>query len=167
MATLGTEFNTESGDQFDRILGALAEVGAPSVVAIGRDLNPDRFGPQPSHVRVAQYVNLESLIPRARVVLHHGGSGLFMRSVLGGAPQIVFPMGADQPFTADRIQELGVGSVLDAQTASSSVISERLANLQDDPDTRARVSVLRTETLTLPDPSKVVRRVEAIATAAR
>jgi hypothetical protein len=35
VATLGTEFNTESGDLFNRILAALAELDAPSVVAVG------------------------------------------------------------------------------------------------------------------------------------
>lgn len=162
VATLGTEFNTESGDLFDRILGALAEVDAPCVVAVGRDLDPARFGPQPSHVRVERYVDLASLIPRASVVLHHGGSGLFMRSVLGGAPQILFPMGADQPFNADRVQHLGVGNVLDSQTADSIVIRERAAALRDDAKMRDRVKALRTEALALPDPTALVRKVEAL-----
>ena len=167
VATLGTEFNTESGDLFHRILGALAEVDAPCVVAVGRDLDPARFGPQPSHVRVEQYVDLEALVPRASLVLHHGGSGLFMRSVLGGAPQILFPMGADQPFTADRVQHLGVGCVLDSQTADSTVIRERVAALRDDAKMRDRVKALRTETLALPDPTDVARKVETLVASAR
>lgn len=36
VATLGTEFNTESGDLFDRILSALAIVRTPATVAIGQ-----------------------------------------------------------------------------------------------------------------------------------
>lgn len=162
VATLGTEFNTESGDLFDRILDALAEIDAPSVVAVGRDIDPARFGPRPSQVRVEQYVDLGELIPRASVVLHHGGSGLFMSSVLGGAPQILFPMGADQPFTADQVQRLGVGMVLDPQTAASDVIREKVTAVTADTAMRDRIMALRIETLALPDPSELVKRVESL-----
>jgi hypothetical protein len=167
VATLGTEFNTESGDLFNRILAALAELDAPSVVAVGRNLDPARFGLQPSHVQVEQYVDFEALIPRASVVLHHGGSGLFMRSVLGGAAQIVFPMGADQPFTSDRVEHLHVGSVLDSRAADSNTIRDATLALLDDTHTRNRVSALRSEVLALPAPIDAIRQVESLAGIAR
>lgn len=162
VATLGTEFNTESGDLFDRILAALAEMDAPSVVAVGRDLDPARFGPQPPHVRVERYVDLAEAIGRADVVLHHGGSGLFLECVLGGAPQVLLPMGADQPFTADRVRALGLGTVLDAVSATSAQLREALEAARADADTRARVAALRAETLRLPPPAAAVRAVEAL-----
>lgn len=162
VATLGTEFNTESGDLFDRILAAIGGVDFPAVVAVGRDLDPARFGIQPPHVRVEQYVDLGALVPRASVVLHHGGSGLFLQSVLGGAPQIVFPMGADQPFTAERVQQLGVGRVLDPLTAPTSAIRDAIAEIRADAATRNRVLDLRAETLTLPKPSAVIHHLEAL-----
>lgn len=162
VATLGTEFNTESGDLFDRILAAIGALDAPAVVAVGRDLDPARFGPQPSHVRVEQYVDLSALIPRASVVLHHGGSGLFLQSVLGGAPQLLFPMGADQPFTARRVEQLGVGRVLDPLTALPSTIGDAIAELRVDAATRNRVLELRAETLNLPEPSAVVHHLDTL-----
>ncbi|GAA1057426.1 hypothetical protein GCM10017608_16060 [Agromyces luteolus] len=162
VVTLGTEFNTESGDLFDRILAAIAELSFPAVVAVGRDLDPARFGPQSSHVRVEQYVDLGALVPHASVVLHHGGSGLFLQSVLGGAPQIVFPMGADQPFTAKRVQQLGVGLVLDPITAPPVDILNAIAELHSDADTRTRVLDLRAETLALPEPSAVIPYLDAL-----
>lgn len=76
-------------------------------------------------------------------------------------------MGADQPFTADRVQHLGVGCVLDSQTADSTVIRERVAALRDDAKMRDRVKALRTETLALPDPTAVVRKVETLVASAR
>jgi UDP:flavonoid glycosyltransferase YjiC (YdhE family) len=159
VATLGTEFNTESGDLFDRILTALAMIDAPATVAVGRDLDPARFGVQPAHVHVAQYVDFDIVIPHARAVLHHGGSGLFLRSVLGGAPQVVFPMGADQPFTADRVRRMGLGRVLDPITATPEAIVEAVAGLETDEHTRRQVSVLRSSTLALPEPRAVVERI--------
>lgn len=162
VATLGTEFNTESGDLFHRILAAIGELDFPAVVAVGRDLDPARFGPQPPHVRVEEYVDLGALVPRASVVLHHGGSGLFLQAVLGGAPQIVIPMGADQPFTAERVQQLGVGLVLDALTAPPVAIRDAIAEMHADAETRRRVLDLRAETLELPEPSAVIPRIDAL-----
>lgn len=161
VATLGTEFNTESGDLFDRILKALSATGAPAVVAIGRDLNPERFGSQPPQVRVEQFVDFDVVIPHASVVLHHGGSGLFLRSVMGGAPQIVLPMGADQPFTADSVSRIGLGRVLDPITATAHTIAETITELLADERARHRTAQLRRSTLRLPEPSTIVEHLES------
>ncbi|WP_425955592.1 glycosyltransferase [Xylanimonas sp. McL0601] len=166
VATLGTEFNTESGNLFDRILTALARVGTPATVAVGPDLDPARFGPQPSHVRVEQYIDLDAELSRADVVLHHGGSGLFVRSVLGGSAQIVFPMGADQPFTADRVRDLGLGYVLDPVTVTPDAIADAVMSVRADQRVKGRVEALRRETLALPTPSTVVARLQAPANSA-
>jgi UDP:flavonoid glycosyltransferase YjiC (YdhE family) len=163
VATLGTEFNTESGDLFDRILDAVGELDAPTTVAVGRDVDPARFGPQPAHIRVERYVDLGTLLPKASVVLHHGGSGLFLSAVLAGAPQLVFPMGADQPFTAERIEQLGIGRAENALAVTPSAIRAAIQNLRNDDKTRQRVAALRGDTLQLPEPSEVVSRLEALA----
>lgn len=160
IATLGTEFNTESGDLFDRILMALSVTDTPAVAAIGRDLSPERFGTQPPHVQVKQFVNLDDAIPRASVVLHHGGSGMFLKSVLGGAPQIVLPMGADQPFTADIVRRLGLGRVLDPITATANEILDAVTELLADDPARRRTAQLRRSVLALPKPTTVVDYLE-------
>jgi UDP:flavonoid glycosyltransferase YjiC (YdhE family) len=165
--TLGTEFNTESGDLFPRILTGLADMTANVVVAVGSDVDPERFGPQPEHIRVERFVDLGPLVAHADVVLHHGGSGLFVRSVLGGAPQVVFPMGADQPFTADRIADLDLGLVLDPLTATPQQIAAGVAAARADDSMRKRVMALRRETLELPDAAAVARRVIRAVSALR
>jgi hypothetical protein len=162
VATLGTEFNTESGDLLERITAALNELNAPAVLAVGRDLDPARFGPHSSNVRIEQYVNLDTLIPCASVVVHHGGSGLFMKSVLGGASQLVLPMGADQPFTADCIERLGVGTALDSQTAQPAEIVANVIALRDSAQMHDRVLALRAETLTLPPSAAAAVELEAL-----
>ena len=161
VATLGTEFNSESGDLFDRILAALALIDAPSTLAVGNDLDPRRFGPQPAHVTVERFVDLGMLISRADVVVHHGGSGLFLQSVLGAAPQVVFPMGADQPFTATRVADLNLGSVLDPATATPEAIAETIGQVRASQSIRAAVSALRSQTLALPTADMVVAHLEA------
>lgn len=162
VATLGTEFNTESGDLFERIIAALAATGRPAVVAVGQDLDPARFGEQARGVQVERFVDLGSLIPRASVVVHHGGSGLFVRSVLGGAPQVVFPMGADQPFTAQRVADLGLGRVLDPMSASAEEIAGTIDALLVDERARENTSALRLVTAQLPTPAEAVAEIESV-----
>jgi UDP:flavonoid glycosyltransferase YjiC (YdhE family) len=106
-------------------------------------------------------VDLDNVIPHAAVVLHHGGSGLFLRSVLGGASQIVFAMGADQPFTADRVRDLGLGQVLDPIAATPAAIAESVTGLQSDHQTISNVEALRRSTLALPEPATIVEQIEA------
>ena len=136
----------------------LAQLDAPATLAIGRDLDPSRFGRQPAHVKIQQYVDLAALIPRAGVVVHHGGSGLFLQCVLGGAPQVVFPMGADQPFTADRVRGMGLGKVMDPMTARPDDIARAISALRADESIRSRVLTLRSSTLALPEPATVVEQ---------
>lgn len=162
LVTLGTEFNTESGDLFDRILLALADIDAPIIVAIGRDLDPARFAPQPQHIRVERFVDLGALIPRASVVVHHGGSGLFTACALGGAPQVVFPMGADQPFTAERVAALGLGLAMDAIASTPEHIHEAIARVRADASMRANTAALRDELLALPSPESLVPSIVAL-----
>lgn len=162
VATLGTEFNTESGDLFPRILDALAQVGAPARVAVGRDLDPNRFGPQPTRVRVEPYIDFEVALPRASVVLHHGGSSLLTQSVLAGVPQIVLPMGADQPFNAETVARLGLGITLDPFAATAATIAAAIEHLAADKGARRRVSSLRSLVLGLLEPSQVVAHIETL-----
>ncbi|WIB65751.1 glycosyltransferase [Curtobacterium sp. MCBD17_040] len=161
VATLGTEFNTESGDLFDRILAALALLDAPAVLAVGNDVNPGRFGPQPERIRVERFVDLDALIPRAGAVVHHGGSGLFLHSVLGGAAQVVLPMGADQPFTGQRVDDLGLGVTLNPISVTPSEIAAAITRVGADVGARERTAALRAATLRLPAPADVVAEIQA------
>ncbi|PZE25974.1 hypothetical protein DEI92_00055 [Curtobacterium sp. MCBD17_034] len=161
VATLGTEFNTESGDLFHRILAALARFNTPSVLAVGNDVDPARFGRQPAHVQVRRFVDFDALLPRASVVVHHGGSGLFLRSVLSGTPQVVLPMGADQPFNARRVDDLGLGATLDPTTVDSSDIFEAITAVLANDQALESTAALRRSTLNLPAPADVIAHISS------
>ncbi|HWO64241.1 MAG TPA: glycosyltransferase, partial [Umezawaea sp.] len=93
--TLGTIFNTESGDLFTRVLDGLRELPVHLVVTVGGRIDPAEFGPQPPHVRVERYLPQDTVLPRAAVVVSHGGSGTVMGSLAHGVPSVLIPMGAD------------------------------------------------------------------------
>src|SRR5262249_55443283 len=73
--TLGTIFNLESGDLFERVLAGLRELPADVIVTVGRELDPDVLGSQPSNVQIRQYVPQSVLLPHCDLCVSHGGSG--------------------------------------------------------------------------------------------
>ena len=105
--TLGTIFNLESGDLFERVLAGLRELPATVVVTTGREVDPAALGPQPSNVRVESYVPQASLLPRCDLVVSHGGSGSVIGALAHGVPMVLLPMGADQPFNAAAARRWG------------------------------------------------------------
>ena len=72
--TLGTIFNLESGDLFERVLGALADLPVSSVVTVGRELDPTQFGRLPRRIRLERYIPQASVLPRCSLVVSHAGS---------------------------------------------------------------------------------------------
>ena len=49
------------------------------------------------------------LLPRCRMILHHGGAGTTSAGLRAGIPNIVIPHTADQPFWGSRVHALGAG----------------------------------------------------------
>jgi UDP:flavonoid glycosyltransferase YjiC (YdhE family) len=70
--TLGTIFNLESGDLFERILAGLAPLPVEVVATVGRELDPETLGPQHGSVRVEQFVAQDALLPRCAVARRLG-----------------------------------------------------------------------------------------------
>jgi vancomycin aglycone glucosyltransferase len=55
-------------------------------------------------------VNQQALFARAAAVVHHGGAGTTTAAACAGTPQVIVPQGADQPYWARRVTELGIGA---------------------------------------------------------
>jgi sterol 3beta-glucosyltransferase len=49
------------------------------------------------------------LLPRCKMIVHHGGAGTASAGLRGGIPQIVVPFMADQPFWGSRVHAVGAG----------------------------------------------------------
>lgn len=54
--------------------------------------------------------NLQALFTRVAAVVHHGGAGTTTTAARAGAPQVVVPQLADQPYWAGRVAALGIGA---------------------------------------------------------
>ncbi len=58
------------------------------------------------------YVPFSWLFSRVRAVVHHGGIGTLSQALVAGVPQLLMPLGFDQPDNAARLVRLGVARIL-------------------------------------------------------
>jgi UDP:flavonoid glycosyltransferase YjiC (YdhE family) len=88
----------------------------------------------PPHVQHIDYAAFGSLFPRAAAVVHHGGIGTCAQALAAGVPQLVMPIGFDQPDNAARVRRLGAGDWIPPgrfrARAVASVLTRLLADAQ-------------------------------------
>jgi UDP:flavonoid glycosyltransferase YjiC (YdhE family) len=161
--TLGTIFNLESGDLFERVLAGLGELPIYVVVTVGRELDPQVLGPQPSNVRIERYIPQSLLLPHCNLVVSHAGSGSVMGALSHGLPMVLIPVGADQPLNAARCEHLGVARVLDAVRATPDSVREATSEVLAEPTYRRNAERIRDEIAAMPSPERAVRLLERLA----
>ncbi|MGP4110269.1 glycosyltransferase [Streptomyces sp. 4N509B] len=86
-------------------------------------------------------VNQQALFGRVAAVVHHGGQGTTTTATRAGAPQVVVPQLADQPYWAGRVAELGVGVAHDGPTPTVASLSAALGTALS-PGTRERATAV-------------------------
>jgi len=160
--TLGTVFNLESGDLFTRVLAGLRELPAEVIVTTGDGVEPAELGPQPPHVRVERFVDQQLILPRCAAVVSHAGSGSVLGALAHGLPQVLLPIGADQPQNAARCAELGAARVLDPLTATPEQVRAAVTDVMEEPGYRRAAERLRDELARLPGPEHAVGLLERL-----
>jgi len=97
---VGREFYRES-------IEAAKQLGQRAVLLIGDERNHpgDKL---PDNIIAADYVAYQSLMPRASVVVHHGGVGTTSHGLLAGVPTLIVPFAFDQSDNAAHAERLGV-----------------------------------------------------------
>ena len=105
-ASLGTVFNKTPG-VLEAIVEALAAEPINVIVAIGRDQDPGRFGPQPDHVRLEAYVPQPLLLAHCDAFITHGGFNSVKEALSSGVPMVVVPISADHPTAPSAVQTSG------------------------------------------------------------
>jgi vancomycin aglycone glucosyltransferase len=74
-------------------------------------------------------------------VVHHGGAGTTTTAARAGAPQVVVPQMADQPYWAGRVAELGIGTAHDGPAPTTESLSAVLRAALT-PEIRARATAV-------------------------
>jgi sterol 3beta-glucosyltransferase len=103
------------------------------------------------------------LFPRMSAVVHHGGAGTTGAAVAAGRPQVICPVGTDQPFWAKRMRELGVCAEAPPLHAMTGPALERaLRAVLDDRALQLRAAALGRLVATEDGPGRAVSLLEQI-----
>jgi vancomycin aglycone glucosyltransferase len=86
-------------------------------------------------------VNQQALFRRVAAVIHHGGAGTTTAAARAGAPQVVVPQIADQPYWASRVRDLGIGSAHDGPTPTAESLSAAIESALTS-ETRAQAAAV-------------------------
>ena len=159
--SMGTVFHRVPG-RLEAILAGLAQVECSVVAAIGSDTAPDRFPPQPPHVRLVPHVPQPLLLECCDLFVTHGGSNSVREALSAGVPMVFTPVVTDQPYNARRCEALGVGRSLPEGDISPPALAAACREVLQDAGFRQRVRALQRAILALPALDQLVRDVEAL-----
>ena len=162
--TLGTVFNTESGDLLSRIVRAVATVDVVGevVVATGEHVDPAELGPLPGHVVARRFVAQRGVLAGCTAVVSHAGSGTVLDAMACGLPMVCLPLGADQSLNARRCAELGFGVTLAAETVTDAEIAQVVRQVVSASRYRRSAALLRSELSRLPSLDAVMAELESL-----
>jgi MGT family glycosyltransferase len=164
--TLGTVFTGDLGFH-SWAAQAAAREGLLPVVALG--WNPIAVEDKarlkaalPRGTRLVNFAPLEHVLPRCRLIIHHGGMGTTHAAVLHGLPQIAVPHAADQRGNARRIAQARVGLNLTAHEVRQGALAAGVRALLADAGVQAQARQLAADFAALGGPGRAAELIEAM-----
>ncbi|MFD2473028.1 glycosyltransferase [Amycolatopsis silviterrae] len=159
--TLGTVVPVMSGiSSLKVVLDALGGMDVEVVLAAGTtDLS--ELGELPANVRSVGYLPLSVFLPGCAAIVHHGGSGTTAAPLFYGVPQLVLPSFADNPMSAERVVDRGVGVSHDPATVDVDTVRKLVRQLIEDGSFREAAAEVRAEMAAQPSPADIIARTVA------
>lgn len=122
--------NRHAGNFFAAGLAALDQLGMRGLFLTGfPEQLPKNLPPSILH---RQYLPFSAVLPRSAAFVHHGGVGSTAQALAAGVPQLMMPMGFDQPDNALRAERLGVARWLAPRKFSGPRVARALEQLLGD-----------------------------------
>ena len=154
--TLGTVVPVMTGVTNLRVvIEALGGMDVDVVLAAGKTDLTD-LGELPANVRSAGFLPLSAFLPTCAAIVHHGGSGTTAAPLFYGVPQLVLPAFADNPMSAQRVADRGVGLQHDPKTVDVDTVRAMVERLLTEDSFRTAAAEVRAEMATQPSPSTVL-----------
>lgn len=113
------------------------------VMSVGNQIDLASLQPFPDNFAVVRSVPQIALLPSVDVFVTHGGLNSTMESLYFGVHLVVVPSIGEQRLTASRVQELGLGIVLDHETLTPESLRRSARAVARDPGIRARVKAMQ------------------------
>ena len=146
--------------------GIAVRVGRQISSALGCDVYvagvPEAVYAAAGHkVHWAPRLNFAELLPRARVMIHHGGQNSMMDALAYEVPQVVVPGRVfERQFNAEAVERTRCG--LSVRAPKPALIAEAARRLVDETSLSAGLPKLRDELSALGGTERIVREVEEI-----
>ncbi len=113
------------------------------VMSVGHQIDIDVLGPVPENFIIVPSAPQLALLPKVDVFVSHGGLNSTMESLYFGVPLVVVPSIREQKLTARRVQELGIGVVLDHAGLTPDTLREAALTVGRDTGIRDRMIEMR------------------------
>ncbi|NRQ38739.1 glycosyl transferase [Nonomuraea sp. NN258] len=143
LVSLGTAYNDRPGF-YRTVLRAVADRRWHVVLAMG-EVDPGTLGPIPPNVEVHRQVPQLAVLRHARAFVTHAGMGSTMEGLSFGVPLVAVPQMAEQRANADRIAELGLGTVLAPDEVTAAGLWQAVEAVAGDERVRERLTWMRNE----------------------
>jgi len=145
-----------------RMVEAAAALDVEIVAAIPSDFH-HLVDDSPENVRLISGLPLNLLLQTCDAIVHQGGAGTTMTSVVSGVPQLVVPQFPEQVFNASRVASGGGGISLMPEDADVPTVRKLLSELLDEPSRRESSRHLADLATAMPTPPEVVDVLERLA----
>jgi sterol 3beta-glucosyltransferase len=128
--TFGSMVNREA-KKIDNIMQtALKQTGHRGIVLSGWSKIAESSSTDLLYLHSASH---DWLLPRCKMVIHHGGAGTTSAGLRAGIPNIVVPFTADQPFWGRRVHAIGAGpSPILLKNLSVKKLTHAMAEMDND-----------------------------------
>lgn len=143
LVSLGTAYN-DRPDFYRTVVQSAADKPWQVVLAIGT-VDPGALGAVPPNVEVHRQVPQLAVLRHAKAFVTHAGMGSTMESLHFGVPMVAVPQMAEQRANADRIAELGLGTVLAPDQITAGPLWTAVEHVADDEHVRERLAWMRGE----------------------
>jgi MGT family glycosyltransferase len=158
LVTLGSVFTGDLGF-FSWAAQAVARLHFIPVVVIGRNpIAPDDKAKLkaalPPTTRLLNWVDFDHVLPRTRLIIHHGGMGTTHAAIVHAIPQLVVPHAADQRGQARRVAQAKIGLNLTAHDVKNGLLFEGARALSHDQQVKANARELAAEFAFLGGPGR-------------
>ena len=171
--TLGTVMNGNV-PLFRLIADALAGQPYQVVIALGDGIPRGALGEVAGNIHVGGYLPQARILERSSAVVNHGGYGTVSAALGAGLPLFLLPMGADQPYNAERCITAGAAlGVIQPQPPgppsaapppfvppNPAVIRDGTRRLLDEPAFREAAGGIAAEIAALPSAAFAAERLE-------
>jgi UDP:flavonoid glycosyltransferase YjiC (YdhE family) len=156
-ATLGTAHFSRL-ERFRDLLDAFAPLDCEVVVTVGARLDPEELAPVPENARVLGFVPQAEILPRATVVVAHGGSGSTFGALAHGCPLLLLPQGADQFENASACADAGAAIALFPGDQTPAQLRAALTELLGEPAYAEAAQRIADEIASAPSAAQVADR---------